>query len=305
MSPSHSPQPRGHDPRNFVVSDFWRQSFDPVAAPFGTYETSKLWNKVTQIAQSDDSAVLGGFVKKLQAPLLKSPKLLLDILYGDLKLRLSPAYYSQERALIKGGRHPEEGDLRFLDGCKGQTINFVDIGANTGYYSLHAAKLSKPDSRIVAIEPDPRNSLKLAFHIQANAFQNRIERLETAIGDQQGTMVLNVPDERDFGQNTLAPVAAGGRNGQAIEIPVQSLLEVLNELQLQHIDYLKIDVEGYEDKALLPFFTQAPRSLWPKQVLMEAKINETWERDVLAEMKSIGYEMVHESNDNIWLALSD
>lgn len=257
------------------------------------------------MAQHDERSALGHVVKNLHASLLKSPRLLLDTDYNDLKLRLSPAYYSQERALMKSGRHPEEEDLRFLGGCRGQNIVFVDIGANTGYYSLHAARYSHPDSHIIAIEPDPRNSLKLAFQIHANGFDKAIERLECAIGAHQGTMELYVPDERDFGQNSLVPAKAGMRHPQAIEISVQTLFDVVNQLQLKRIDYLKIDVEGYEDKALHPFYAQAPSALWPKRVLMESKINKSWARNILTEMTSNGYSVVHESSDNVWMVLDD
>lgn len=291
------------DPDSGVISDFWQQSFDPVAAPFGTFETSKFWDRATNIAQSGTRTVLGGVVKKLQAPLLKSPQLLLDVEYGGLKLRLSPAYYSQERALIKAGRHPEDEELSFLDGCKGLKVNFVDIGANTGFYSLHAARLADPGSNIIAIEPDPRNFRKLEFQVHANGFKGTIECLECAIGAEQGTLALHVPDKLDFGQNTLVPGSAGQRQSDAVEVSVLSLLDVVNQFHLERIDYLKIDVEGYEDRALLPFYAQAPRELWPRQVLMEAKISKTWEKNVIAEMTSIGYSVVRESDDNIWLAL--
>ena len=35
------------------------------------------------------------------------------------------------------------------------------------------------------------------------------------------------------------------------------------------VDALKIDVEGYEDRALIGFFKQAPQALWPRAVVIE------------------------------------
>lgn len=288
---------------NSSVSDFWRQAFDPTVAPFGTYKPSHLWKQTTRLCQASDQTIVGRFGRKIQAAFLKSPRLLLDYDYNDLSLRLSPAFYSQERALLKTGKHPEEADLQFLSGIRGERIVFVDIGANTGFYSLHAARLADSGSRIIAIEPDPNNSIKLAFQISANGFDKRIDRIECAIGSEKGTMELYIRDSLDFGQNSLVPASDGNRAVTSARIPVETLLGLVNTHGLKHIDYLKIDVEGYEDQVLYPFFTGSPRVLWPKQILMEAKINEAWHRNILSDLTTFGYSVKHTSEDNVWMVL--
>ena len=47
------------------------------------------------------------------------------------------------------------------------------------------------------------------------------------------------------------------------------LLEVLIQESITRIDALKIDVEGAEERILIPFFNEAEKSLWPKLLIIE------------------------------------
>ena len=66
---------------------------------------------------------------------------------------------------------------------------------------------------------------------------------------------------RDRGGTRLA---AGGTQGRGVVVRCRPLLAVVTEAGLAGIDALKIDVEGFEDKVLVPFFRDAPPSLWPR-----------------------------------------
>jgi hypothetical protein len=52
---------------------------------------------------------------------------------------------------------------------------------------------------------------------------------------------------------------------------------------------MKIDVEGHEDRVLLPFFSSAPRELWPAQVFIEHRHARLWHANVVEYMKANGY----------------
>ena len=55
------------------------------------------------------------------------------------------------------------------------------------------------------------------------------------------------------------------KNLEAIKINMISLLELIKKNEVKYITNLKIDIEGYEDRALKPFFENAPVSLFPKK----------------------------------------
>jgi hypothetical protein len=57
------------------------------------------------------------------------------------------------------------------------------------------------------------------------------------------------------------------------------------------IDALKIDVEGFEDVILAPFFRDAPPHLWPRLVIIEDS-RPSWKVDLMSAMQGRGYELV-------------
>ena len=67
-----------------------------------------------------------------------------------------------------------------------------------------------------------------------------------------------------------------------------TLLEVLRQENVTSIDALKIDVEGSEDAILVPFFRDAPQSLWPRVIIVEdARV--FWHVDLFAKLAELGY----------------
>ena len=44
----------------------------------------------------------------------------------------------------------------------------------------------------------------------------------------------------------------------SIEVEVAPLADIITAAGVDRIDYLKIDIEGFEDRALVPFIQQAP-----------------------------------------------
>ena len=64
-------------------------------------------------------------------------------------------------------------------------------------------------------------------------------------------MTLMTPDD-DFGESRLLEEGESV-NGETVDVPVRTLLSLLNEKHVTRIDGLKIDIEGYEEAVLIPF----------------------------------------------------
>src|SRR5258708_6765018 len=80
---------------------------------------------------------------------------------GRLPLGLELLAYKRDgvgRGLYKRRVH-EPGLTKFLTNCfpEGTGGNFIDIGANIGYFSCLMAKLAGSSGRVLAFEPEPRN----------------------------------------------------------------------------------------------------------------------------------------------------
>lgn len=67
-----------------------------------------------------------------------------------------------------------------------------------------------------------------------------------AIGAYDGSLTLYPPQEQGWASWTHVRLSAG----QSIEVPVRSIASVARELELKHLDVLKLDIEGAEYEAL-------------------------------------------------------
>jgi hypothetical protein len=59
-------------------------------------------------------------------------------------------------------------------------------------------------------------------------------------------------------------------SGRSLEVPVKALLDLLVADGFDRVDAMKVDIEGFEDRVLPPFFSTAPRTLWPRLLILEA-----------------------------------
>jgi FkbM family methyltransferase len=131
-------------------------------------------------------------------------------------------------------------------------MTFVDIGANTGYYTLLAAKVVAETGRVIAFEPYPGNLELLKKNINLNKLGN-VTIEELAISDNVGEALLylstiNEGDHRIYnGQDD--DFYNLGRKRKTIHIKTTSLDHYLNERDIG-VDFIKMDLQGAEHIAL-------------------------------------------------------
>jgi FkbM family methyltransferase len=183
--------------------------------------------------------------------------------------------------------------------AEGRPFVFVDIGANVGLYSLFVAARVRTQARILAFEPEPGTFARLRFNLDANPGLP-IEAYAVALADAAGEVAVEL-DRRDRGGTRTRKVAA--IEASPVRIPCRALLSVLREAGLDRIDALKIDVEGMEDTILVPFFRDAPRSLWPALVLIEDR-RVDWKDDVIRMLTADGYTISSRSRVDAMLRLT-
>jgi FkbM family methyltransferase len=220
-----------------------------------------------------------------------------DISRFGVKLRCRAADNLTERDLVFGQTAKEE--MGHLLGRLSPGDIFVDVGANCGVFSLTASKIVGDGGRVVAIEPNPAMVERLRFNIEANAFGN-IAVVEAAVGESPGEATLHL-FERQLGRSRLVRDSGG----PSITVPVRPLGEICAELGIARIDAMKIDIEGYEDRALLPFLRTAPKSLWPRAILMEISSAHAWREDCLKQLWLLGYGIDWQSKRDALLTLDE
>jgi FkbM family methyltransferase len=119
----------------------------------------------------------------------------------------------------------------------------VDVGANVGAFSLLASRLVGRDGKVLALEPVPENYRCLCRTLGLNRLAN-VAPFELAIGDTRGSLRLSLSD------NPGGHSAVLDRGDQHIEVPMATLDEVCAEQELERLDFLKIDVEGFEPEVV-------------------------------------------------------
>jgi FkbM family methyltransferase len=138
----------------------------------------------------------------------------------------------------------EEPEMRFVKRLLRPGMTVLDVGAHHGLYALLASKLVGERGQVLAFEPSPRESRRLARHIRVNRCRNVL--LETcALAEENGESELFVVDGfRDWG-NSLRPPAVGEAT-RSVTVPVRRLDEVLAERRVEQVDFVKLDAEGAE-----------------------------------------------------------
>jgi len=122
----------------------------------------------------------------------------------------------------------------------------IDVGANIGTLSLAFADIAN-EGRVYSIEVGNDNYQYLTENIKQNGFDN-IVPIYKAVSDYNGTATFNYIDEV-AGCSFIS--TTGIEEGVQEEVEVTTLDDIVEELELKKVDFIKIDVEGGERKALL------------------------------------------------------
>lgn len=219
-----------------------------------------------------------------------------DITHQNIKLRLYPAENYCDRVLFGREELPELAEHEALLPLLVPGMVFVDIGANIGTYSLYVASRLNGACTILAFEPHPRTYQKLAFNLQSNSVPITMVH-NLGIGPQTDEVELWSDGGSNIGHTSM--VKEGTSNPKiSHRVRISPLLDILNKHDIDRIDLLKIDIEGYEDQALTPFFKTADESLWPRAILIEIAHQAIWKDDLMGLLANNGYDEIFRTAEN-------
>jgi FkbM family methyltransferase len=133
-----------------------------------------------------------------------------------------------------------------------------DIGANVGVLSAVFASLG---AKVVALEPNP----DCVRHIQLSYGEKQIEVIQAAAGAKNGLAVLNVSDEIDVRSSVsddwMKTMGGQDESYRGIwtrknVVPMLTLDTLIEHFGMPQ--FIKIDVEGFEEKVLSGLSAQPP-----------------------------------------------
>lgn len=236
-----------------------------------------------------------GKLKKIYAKILtkinkKSP---IDIIYHGVKFRLYPHNNTIESKMFVSSRLREGKELDVISGFIKNGGTFLDIGSNIGYYSLMAAKLGA--TKIIGVEPNPIVLDRFKANIKFNKFEKLIKTFQIGIGEKLSTLELRL-SQSDMGSSSIVNTKLISDN---IKIKVIPLEKLLKKEDITKVDVLKIDIEGFEDRALFPYFKNLNKKFYPRLVIMEDSSQTDWEENILEWLLANGYRVLARTRGNV------
>lgn len=171
---------------------------------------------------------------------------------------------------------------------------FYDVGANTGLYSLLAARRVGSDGLVYSFEPHIPTARSLLENVAANGMGDRINVLTCALHDRDGLFAFNyrgagpggsgsqLDEVRDDTEATYAPVFSETKVGFTLDSLVQ-------RFEVRPPDLVKIDVDGNELLILAGMEALLSGPQRPRAVQVE--INKRHRDRLLAYMQEHEFEL--------------
>lgn len=267
---------------------------DPSPAPFGAFAPNAAQAAIIRLAQGSrlKRGAFRPWLSRLVNLMRAGP---VDVAYQGASFR----FYHQGSATERGALFNPDYNLDELDFLRQYTPPggvFLDVGANVGTFSLVMAHHVGSNGKVVAIEPHPTTFARLAFNYAASTVP-QVRLVQAAAGPSDGELMI----ETDGDNLGASHVVTGAASAKAIKVPSLRLTRILDEAGVSKVDGLKIDVEGFEDHVLIPFFKEAPHTLWPRAVVIEHLSQKEWRADCIADMVARGFAIIKKTRSNTFL----
>lgn len=159
----------------------------------------------------------------------------------NFRMSLNMSDWLAQHVFVTGDYEPATSKLICEKLQQGQC--FVDIGANIGYFSLLASKIVGESGQVIGFEPVEGTREKFDHNVKINGINN-IKVEPYAISDSNGSSEIFVGPEEHCGISSLTQP----HNFTAKQhVELRTLDSLISDTK---INFIKIDVEGYELKAL-------------------------------------------------------
>jgi FkbM family methyltransferase len=132
------------------------------------------------------------------------------------------------------------GDLRVRPGDV-----VLDCGANVGAYTRRA--LDAGATLVVAIEPLPENLTCLRRNFATEIAAGRVILVPKGVWNHEEFLEIHV----NSGSTAAASVVMGrGEREMTVKVPLTTIDQLVQDLKLEQVDFIKMDIEGAETNAL-------------------------------------------------------
>lgn len=157
----------------------------------------------------------------------------------------------------------------------------LDIGAQTGFFTCLIAKLVGSTGKVIAFEPMDRSFEMLCMNIAENKFEDRVTVRHVACSDSSGMMSVGVQS------NMIVADSKGCHQIKCVRLD--------DENAIDYVNFVKIDIEGHEPKAIRGMSNLLKRS----NPIVISEVNQYWlaqagssANEYLALLSESGYKIL-------------
>jgi FkbM family methyltransferase len=193
----------------------------------------------------------------------------------------------------------QHGEDRFLDQVfQGQTAGTcVEVGAHNGVVYSNTLFFEQRGWRCLLVEPNPALCTEIRKVRVAEVF-------ECAASSVSGEVTLHIPEQADVLSTVCSqpPVhsrmRSEGGNVRTLRVAARTLDDILSEASVDQLEFVSIDVEGYESEVLKGLSL----SRWRPRVLIVEDNSDCQDNAVPRYLRSMGYVRFFRTGCNDWYA---
>lgn len=214
---------------------------------------------IYQLIPSDIIFALAKFIRLFGTPPLSlRQKLLFDKTFRvsvskgrSFKMRYTGKWIESD-LFWKGIQGYEKASIEVWMKAAASSRTIIDIGANTGVFSL-AAKAINNKAKVIAFEPLPWALDLLNENVKLNGFD--INVVPKAVSDSNGIATFYFPEDNqgNIYSATLSKEHYHGHNNtksNSIKVDLVSIDDYCDSSNISKVDLIKIDAEGNDDKVV-------------------------------------------------------
>ncbi len=210
----------------------------------------KTWRFIKKIEKKNgvNSAPLLYFLSKYGI----EPILDLFLKIRQINLPSGSSWESKLKFLLKWS---ESESVRVCKKVIHPGMNVLDIGANVGYFTLLFSELVGPENKVFAFEPHPETYRLLVKNIHSSKYKNIIP-VRKALSDKEGEVEFF--EVKDISKSSFYDVSKylskvdprGYAFKKRLTVDTITLDDFLGKIGDPEINFIKMDIEGAEPKAL-------------------------------------------------------
>lgn len=158
---------------------------------------------------------------------------------------------------------------------KGMVV--IDVGANLGYYTLLEASIVGNEGQVYAFEPFRKNFDMLTKNIKVNGYKN-VKAYCKAVSTKSGTSKIALTDASNWGSmldisdeiiSKYMKQKMHKLVREVTKVDTVSLDEFLNKEGVNQVNFIRMDIEGYEVEAIKGMINTLKNTLPPLKLFFE------------------------------------